>query len=88
MLKLVKFMVFTQKIPKKIGFVKSEKFHLELAWYLARVIAAFLDWYSWTGRTGIPDMDKPWTRSPLSGRRQQRSPGIGTITVVSEEEKV
>ena len=31
-LKLVKFMVFTQKIQKKIGFVKSEKFHLELAY--------------------------------------------------------
>ena len=30
-LKLVKFLVFTQKIQKKIGSVKSEKFHLELA---------------------------------------------------------
>ena len=29
--KLVKFMIFTQKIQKKINFVKSEKFHLELA---------------------------------------------------------
>ena len=30
-LKLVKFVVFTQKIPKKISFRRSEKFHLELA---------------------------------------------------------
>ena len=31
MLKIINFMVFTQKIQKKIYFGKSEKFHLELA---------------------------------------------------------
>ena len=30
-LKLVKFVVFTQKIQKKIAFGSSEKFHMELA---------------------------------------------------------
>ena len=30
-LKLVKFLVFTQKIQKKIGFVSYEKFRMELA---------------------------------------------------------
>ena len=32
-LKEVKFIVFTQKIQNKTGFVKSEKLHLELATY-------------------------------------------------------
>ena len=58
-LKLVKFMVFTQKIPQKIGFVKSEKFHLELAWYVVPgnccipglVFLDWQDWYSWHGQT-------------------------------------